>query len=176
MLEVISFALNAGQFLQGIPGAWSAAREIRGELDSGSHPGAVATYLSFQAGATEVILHLQLIADVGLPPKMAGGLWTWPTVWRSFKGLMESGERMTVAFGQVLMLGSSDVTEAAYEVSMAIGDAMKSLPVQGRRLTLTPELRDRIEVANRAMSVYLLAAREALNLDALPDPSETPGG
>jgi hypothetical protein len=96
-------------------------------------------------------------------------------VHRSHRAFNEASERLIVEFGRLVLLGSEDATEAAYQVGLALGEMAKSLPtvnlgpphwmpiswwpVKRERIQADDRFRERVQVATKALREFLLTAR-----------------
>jgi len=150
--------------LEGLPGSLDALRGLRaGPNDEvGPSPAAAAAYLAFEKGAAEMLLHMQLIVGIGVPPSIKGGLWSYPVVYRSHRAMIEAMSTMVVAFGQMVMLGTYEVNEAGFQFAEALADVTNSVEVVHRRIRSTPTYEAKLRTAQEAMRNFLLAARADL--------------
>jgi len=163
-----SWIANFAQTGQSLTSAVKDIREMR--QDTVRRPGADVAYLAFHEAASQSLAQLNLILSIGSPPRMLGGLWTYPVVIRAHKRFTEEGTRLVTAFGQLSMLGSHEVIVAASDFATKFGEIAKELPRQGRRVAMTPEYQGRLNEVVRALQVMILAARKDLNIPDLPDP------
>ncbi len=128
-------------------------------------------YLAYEAAAADFMLNLHLIAELGVPPRMAGALWTWPVVYRAHGKIVEAASRMVATFGQIVILGTYEVAERGCELAEALDAAAQALSVRRRRITTTPDFRDKYQAAGKTFRAYLLAVRADMSL---PPPPPTP--
>ena len=161
--SLIFSALGVGE---GVPAAMAAWRAFRKGGGIARHPSADLAYIAYQAASTEFLVNLQLIVGIGVPPSFAGGLWTYPIVLRAHQRMVDSATQAAVAFGQIVMLGSDEVAEAAFEVGLALGAAGSGIEINQRRIKRTPEFDRKINVVSEALRTYLLAVRSDLELPA----------
>jgi len=160
-VDPTGLAVAAVSLLEGLPASLGAVKGLRPGPGAGStsRAGAGAAYLAYEAAASELLFHVQLIVNIGVPPSIKGGLWSYPVVYRSHQAMVDAMAAMTVAFGQMVMLGSYEVNEAAFNFGMALADVTKSLPIVGRRMRSTPDFEERVHAAQVALRAFLLAAR-----------------
>ena len=180
IMDLTGLSFGILQMFESLPAAVVSMREMR---DSGRRevletatqpdmrPEAMAVYLAFEAAATEYILALDLIARLGVPPKVAGALWSWPSVFRAHRTLQDAVATMTASFGQMIILGSSEVTAAAYDFALRLAEVGPTLQVARRRLVGNPTFDVKHGEALVALRAYLLAVRRELSRE--PDTVES---
>ena len=161
------------QLVEGVPAAFVALKSMfsprQRELLAAAtprdvRPEAVGTYIAFQAAATEFLFSVGFIVQLGVPPKASGALWTWPAVFRAHRSAHDAALRLASSFGQMVMVGSVDVTTAAFEVCEALAAVSGSMEVRRRRLTTSPNFEEKHANASVALRQYLLAVRTELSL------------
>lgn len=89
-------------------------------------------YIRFEDAATASVLHLQLLANIGMPPGLAGALWTWPAAMRSSRRVLEEMNETVASLFQIALVGSQDVLAAAVAAADAIGAVAAAFPERRR--------------------------------------------
>jgi len=166
-----------------LPSAAVSTRQLLSKSEMGNAPGraahspeALTAYLAHENAGAEYLFNLHLIAEVGVPPKLLGGLWTWPIVYRAHRHLVESSSQLLTTFGQMVILGSYEVAERACDFAETLETVTRSLTVQHGRITSSPDFREKFQTAAVALRTYMLAVREELNLSPSPALSELASG
>ena len=160
--------------LEGLPTGLLALRSLRHRPNQpdGPRPGAAEAYLAYEAAALEVVFNMQFLLRVGVPPPLSGGAWSYPLAWRAHRRFLDGAEGMVVAFGQMVMLGTEEAVDAAYEVAVALAAAVMNLPLTReaptwwpfrywprQRLTWTDDIEERFHQATVAIRGLVLACR-----------------
>ena len=163
----------------GLPSAAVSTRELLSKSEMGNAPGraahspeALTAYLAHENAGAEYLFNLHLIAEVGVPPKLLGGLWTWPIVYRAHRHLVESSSQLLTTFGQMVILGSYEVAERACDFAETLDALTRALTVQRGRIKSNPDFREKFQTATEALRTYMLAVREELNLSPPPPPPQ----
>gem|GEM_PF-5445230 len=77
------------QTITSIPSALASTKELTSKHSHGA-AGAEQAYDDFMTAATTVIYRFRLMAELGVPPPITGGLWTFPAVFRSSRVLTDA--------------------------------------------------------------------------------------
>ncbi|MDQ6946021.1 MAG: hypothetical protein M3256_07045 [Actinomycetota bacterium] len=175
-MDLISLFFGFTQLAEGFPATILGLREVRADQkEERSHPLATATYLDFQDAAVRMVSHIQLLAALGVPPSLHGALWSWPQAVRSHRAIIAEGQELTVQFGRLRMLGSSDVADAAFEVALAIGEALRSFPNHRGPSVADPEFGEQVAAALTALSAYGAVCRREVVGEPGDDSAEDDG-
>jgi hypothetical protein len=169
-----SAALAVTQAVEGLWPVFAGFGEMK--KDRKARPGAAATYISYQTAATRSLASLSVMVGIGVPPRILGSIWTYPTVFRAQRLFVDGVGDMLIAFGQMVMLGDYDVVEAAYEFGLRFGECSKDLPTTRgglvTRIAMSDEYQARLDAANKALRTFVLAARKDLGIKGRTTPSE----
>jgi hypothetical protein len=177
-MDLSGLFINLAQLGESVPASLLALRAVRHPEGKPSDPQlAIGAYVGYEVALSRYLFSLQLMAKVGIPPKVVGAIWSWPAVLRAHRDLVAAATDMTTIFGQLVMLGDPSVLEPAYEAGLAVGRLTQAASVQRRRWLGNPDFDDAVAEAGRAVRAYLLAVREVLTLPSPPSPdSEEPSG
>lgn len=185
--------MDLSAFLEGLPTALLALRKLADRRQpgdaSGPHPLAFSSYLKFERAAMELLSVYRMLPAVGIPPKLLGGIYTWPAVMRLHKRLLEASTDLTVAFGEMAMLGTFESVNAAFEFVEATATVPPTLKPSGGRLirfgplsytfneriTMTPDVSAAIDRATLALRDFIVTVRAELELPLLPTSPRTDG-
>lgn len=179
--------LGITQAVEGVGPALLAFRSLfskrRDDADALPHPEALGVYRQYQGATLDLVIALRLLADIGVPPKAAGGIYTWPAVLRIHRLILTATEQALVSFGEIVMLGSYAAGKAGLGVMEAIARATKEFQPAGKtfkigrrefqpiaRISLTPGLDERIQESVVAIRNFALTVRDELGVSALALP------
>lgn len=98
------------------------------DVAPGDIPTRRAAYLRFQGSAIQLSLDLQLLADIGLPPKVTGAAWTWPSAFRAFRRVQAEIAELSKATFEISVIGSRDVLDAAIHVGESLAAMVSRIP------------------------------------------------
>ncbi|HEU0132975.1 MAG TPA: hypothetical protein VFQ85_18505 [Mycobacteriales bacterium] len=112
-------------------GALRRLRQRDDDVAPGDFDARSRAYIRFEDAATASVLHVQLLANIGVPPGLAGALWTWPAAMRSSRRVLDEMNETVAALFQIALVGSQDVLAAAVAAAEAMGDVAAAFP--GRR-------------------------------------------
>lgn len=108
-----------------------AIRRIRSRPDDAA-PGdpseRLAAYLRFQNAAASALLHLQLLATLGTPPKVTGAIWSWPAAFRSARQALNAMNDALTALLEVALVGDRVVRDAAVSAADALAETARVFP------------------------------------------------
>ena len=127
MASVIGIA----QVAEGLPALLSGLKRRKGEKPA-SIALALPAYLAFQESTVTLLQHYNTARTLGVPPRLAGAVWTWPSVWRAHKGIQSSWIGIVTAVTDVRVFGSDEVFNAAHDVLEGIGKASRAFPHSSR--------------------------------------------
>jgi hypothetical protein len=166
-MDPLGFSVAVMQFMGSLPSEWLSMKQLISHDPRSAAPGAEKAYVAFITAATSLIYRFGLLADLGVPPRLQGGLWTFPAVMRSHRVLVDQNEALLVAFGQIAALGSTDALEAAGALAGAIAEVGKNWPSQ-RWPNRHQPLMDALHAAGERLGDFTRAVRKEL---ASPTPS-----
>jgi hypothetical protein len=127
-MNLFNLVTSGMQAASSIPGGLLSAKQLTSREPKGPAPGAERAYTAFISAAMSVLYRYSLMASLGVPPPLRGGMWTFPIVYRSHRVLADQNEAMLVAYGQIAALGSTDAFKAADEVVRAINEVALRWP------------------------------------------------
>lgn len=164
MPDIFSVLMPFANLLEGVPASLAAVRALHSgsSIEVSPSPAATSAYLAFEKGGVEMLFHVQLIAGIGLPPSIKGGLWSYPAVYRSHRAMVEAMSTLTVAFGQMVVFGTDQACGAGAKFSEVLAEATQSMKIVNRRLQSTPAFEAKIRLAQEALRDFLLTVRSEL--------------
>jgi len=160
-MDFFGFAFSFEQFMTSLPSGLASMKQLTAHENKSAAPGAEKAYVAFLQAATALVYRFGLVADLGVPPPMKGGLWTYPAVLRSHRVLVDQNEALLVALGQIVALGSTNALEAAFALTEAIAEVGKNWPAQRWPKTHQP-LMDAIQTASNRLGDFAKAVRKEL--------------
>jgi hypothetical protein len=165
-LEIIGAAGGALRELRSA-GVWflSMLKRVRrrGE-DSG--PGDAEqrweAYRRYQDAYVKVMQGLQMVASIGVPPPLRGALWTWPTVTRSTRRVVEGFDELLAALLEIAVVSDARVIDAAANAAESIADLASSFPARVRPGRLPKEFAEHVDAAAEQLGEFIERARNDL--------------
>ena len=155
------------QTITSIPSALASTKELTSKHPHGT-AGAEQAYADFMGSATTVIYRFRLVAELGVPPSIKGGLWTFPVVFRSNQILTDATEQLLASIGRIALFGSTEALNEAKRLSDAIAEIGGKWPSQ-RWPARVPELIDAMEQASTCLGDFARVIRNELgDQDAAP--------
>ena len=149
------------QIVTSFPSGLLSMKQLASHETKPAAPGAEKAYLAFIEAATSMVYRFGLVAEMGVPPTLKGSVWTYPTVLRSHRVLVDQNEALLVAFGHIVALGSTDALKAAGEMTDAIVEVAKNWPTQRWPGKHQP-LMDAIQTASNRLGDFARTIRKEL--------------
>ena len=140
----------------------SLAKRLRGrpkDQAPGDKPTRIAAYRRFQDAAITASLNLQALARVGLPPKLGGAVWTWPSAMRASNRSIESLNETSCALYEIALVGDDTVLDAATTTAEALGQMASSFPARRGGGALPDDFAELAERASSRLFDFVAAGR-----------------
>jgi hypothetical protein len=118
-----------------------------------------ASYARFQNVALAAFLNLQLLASIGMPPKLSGAFWSWPSSVRAWRQTTEALNESLSALFEIALVGDSAVLDAGLAVGEVLGKMASSFPARRGGGDLPPEFVQLVDAGNERLLDYVTAAR-----------------
>ncbi len=156
----------------GVPGSVEAtvaliARVRSRKREDDPAPGDWATrataYGQFRDASLQSLADLEFLSTVGMPPRILGGMWSWPQAFRSFRRYGDSMHAGLLAIHEIATVGDYDVFEAASAVAERMGKLGQLFTAsKGGREPQSDTFTEQLDSTRRAVIDFVLAARADL--------------